>query len=58
MVLHPFDETGVQRDPAGIKRYVDLPDSVVAMLRTSVDRDRDTEAVVEVDGPRLTYRQL
>jgi long-chain acyl-CoA synthetase len=58
MVLHPFDETGVQRDPAGIKRYVDLPDSVVAMLRTSVDRDPDAEAVVEVDGPRLTYRQL
>jgi long-chain acyl-CoA synthetase len=58
MVLHPFDESGVERDAAGIKRYVDLPDSVVAMLRTSVDRDPDAEAVVELDGPRLTYRQL
>ncbi|CCG05425.1 class I adenylate-forming enzyme family protein [Blastococcus saxobsidens] len=58
MVLRPFDETGVERDEAGIKRYVDLPDSVVAMLRASVHRDPDAEAVVEVDGPRLTYRQL
>ena len=58
MVLHPFDESGVERDAAGIKHYVDLPDSVVAMLRTSVERDPDGEAVVEVDGPRLTYREL
>ena len=58
MVLHPFDETGVERDAAGIKHYVDLPDSVVAMLRTSVDRDPSGEAVVEVDGPRLTFREL
>jgi long-chain acyl-CoA synthetase len=58
MVLSPFDETGVERDEAGIKRYVSLPDSVVAMLRTSVERDPDGEAVVEVDGPRLTFREL
>ncbi|MGZ4569947.1 MAG: class I adenylate-forming enzyme family protein [Blastococcus sp.] len=58
MALHPFDETGVERDAAGIKHYVDLPDSVVAMLRTSVERDPSGEAIVEVDGPRLTYREL
>ena len=58
MVLHPFDETGVERDAAGVKRYVALPDSVVAMLRTSVERDPSAEAVVEVDGPRLSYREL
>ncbi|WP_347058207.1 AMP-binding protein [Blastococcus sp. HT6-30] len=58
MVLRPFDESGVERDTQGVKRYVDLPDSVVAMLRASVDRDPDGEAVVEVDGSRLTYRQL
>jgi len=58
MVLHPFDEAGVERDSDGIKRYVDLPDSVVAMLRASVERDPAAEAVVEVDGPRLTYREL
>ena len=58
MALHPFDETGVERDAAGVKHYTDLPDSVVAMLRTSVERDPDGEAVVELDGPRLTFRQL
>ena len=58
MPLHPFDETGVERDVAGVKHYTDLPDSVVAMLRTSVERNPDGEAVVEVDGPRLTFREL
>ena len=58
MALHPFDESGVERDGDGIKRYVDLPDSVVAMLRASVERDPTAEAVVEVDGPRLTSREL
>ncbi|MGY1787393.1 class I adenylate-forming enzyme family protein [Geodermatophilus sp. SYSU D00698] len=58
MALHPFDEAGVERDAAGVKHYTDLPGSVVAMLRASVERDPDGEAVVEVDGPRLTFRQL
>ena len=58
MVLRPFDDSGVERDAAGVKRYVDLPDSVVAMLRASVEADRDGEAVVELDGPRLTYGEL
>ena len=44
--------------PPGVKRYADLPDSVVAMLRASVERRPDAEAVVELDGPRLTYREL
>ncbi len=58
MALHTFDEAGVERDAAGVKHYTGLPESVVAMLRASVDRDPDGEAVVEVDGPRLTFRQL
>ena len=57
-VITPFDSAGVQRDAAGVKRYTGLPGSVVEMLRASVDRDPDAEAVVELDGPRLTYRQL
>jgi acyl-CoA synthetase (AMP-forming)/AMP-acid ligase II len=57
-MAEPFDMTGVVRDAAGIKRFTDLPDSVVAMLRTSVERAPDGEAVVELDGPRLTYQQL
>ena len=51
MVAYPFDESGVERDAAGVKHYTDLPESVVAMLRASVDRDPGGEAVVEVDGP-------
>ncbi|WP_091117034.1 class I adenylate-forming enzyme family protein [Geodermatophilus dictyosporus] len=58
MTIHPFDESGVERDAAGVKHYTDLPDSVVAMLRTSVERDPGGEAVVELDGPRLTFREL
>ena len=58
MVVRPFDESGVERDADGIRRYVDLPDSVVAMLRASVEADRDGEAVVELDGPRLSYGEL
>ncbi|MGY1830508.1 class I adenylate-forming enzyme family protein [Geodermatophilus sp. SYSU D01180] len=58
MALHPFDEAGVERDAAGVKHYTDLPGSVVAMLRASVERDPDGEAVVEVDGPRLSFQEL
>jgi acyl-CoA synthetase (AMP-forming)/AMP-acid ligase II len=57
-LLHPFDETGVARDGSGVKRYTDLPGSVVELLRASVERDPLQEAVVELDGPRLSYRQL
>jgi long-chain acyl-CoA synthetase len=58
MPIQPFDESGVERGKDGVRRYVSLPDSVVAMLRASVERDRDAEAVVELDGPRLTYGEL
>jgi acyl-CoA synthetase (AMP-forming)/AMP-acid ligase II len=57
-MLQPFDESGVARDGYGVKRYVDLPASVVELLRTSVERDPDQEAIVELDGPRMNYRQL
>ena len=56
--MHPFDETGVVRDAAGIKRYTDLPPSVPELLRRTVEDRPDQEAVVELDGPRLSYREL
>ena len=56
--LQPFDVSGVVRDADGVARYQDLPDSVVAMLRASVERDPTGEAVVELDGPRLTFTEL
>ncbi len=55
---NPFDHTGVTRGADGIARYDDLPRSLVAMLRASVDRDPDAVAVVEVGGEALTFSQL
>jgi long-chain acyl-CoA synthetase len=54
----PFGMSGIVRDDRGVARYTDLPSSLVELLRTAVDAQPDGEAVVEVDGPRLTYRQL
>jgi len=57
-MLAPFDLDGVQADSQKVKHYSGLATSVVAMLRASVDRDPDAEAVVELDGPRVSYREL
>jgi long-chain acyl-CoA synthetase len=53
-----FDTSGIERGADGIARYSDRPTSLVAMLRATVDRTPDAEAIVELGGPRLTYRQL
>jgi len=55
---NPFDTTGVERGADGIARYRDRPDSLVHMLRTSVERDRDATAVAEVGGERLSFGEL
>jgi acyl-CoA synthetase (AMP-forming)/AMP-acid ligase II len=57
-LIEPFDTTGVVRGDDGIKRFTSLPASLVAMLRSSVDAAPDAEAVVEVDGPRVTFSEL
>ena len=53
-----FDTSAIERDAQGIARYVDRPPSLVAMLRRTVDRVPDGEALAEVGGERITYRQL
>jgi long-chain acyl-CoA synthetase len=54
-----FDTIGVTRGPDGIKRYDDLPQNLVQMLRASVTGDATAEAVVETGGgPRLSYTEL
>jgi long-chain acyl-CoA synthetase len=53
-----FDTSGIERGADGIARYTDRPPSLVGMLRTTVDRAGDREAVVELGGERLTYAQL
>jgi long-chain acyl-CoA synthetase len=55
---NPFDESGVERDAAGVARYTDRPSSLVEMLRASVERDASATAVLEVGGPSLTYGEL
>lgn len=54
----PFDTSGVVRDERGIAHYTNLAPSLVEMLRRTVEQHPDQEAVVEVRGPRLTYREL
>ncbi|HXY34831.1 MAG TPA: AMP-binding protein [Planctomycetaceae bacterium] len=58
MPLHPFDESGIVRGADGIKRYQGLTTSLVKMLRASVEKVPESEAIVEVSGQRVTYRQL
>lgn len=54
----PWSFDGVVRDADGIAHYDGLPDSLIAMLREAVDTRPDAEAVVEVGGERLTFRQV
>jgi acyl-CoA synthetase (AMP-forming)/AMP-acid ligase II len=58
MPSHAFDDTGVTPDHLGVKHYAELPSSVVTMLRSSVERDGDAEAVVVLDGPRVSYAEV
>ncbi len=55
---NPFETEGVHRGADGIARYRDRPESLVHMLRASVERGPDTTALCEVGGPSLTYAQL
>ena len=55
---NPFDTSGVEVGADGIRRYTGRPDSLVHMLRASVERDRDATAIIEVGGPSLTYGEL
>ena len=57
-MIRPFDYTGIIRDAQGIPHYDCLPDSLVEMLRCRVDETPAAEAIVEVGGARMTYRQV
>ena len=54
----PWDYSGITRGPDGIARYDDLPTSLIELLRGAVEATPDAEAVAEVGGERLTYREL
>ncbi len=55
---NPFATTGVSRDVDGIMRYDRLPASLVDLLAEQVETRPDSEAVVELGGDRVSYRQL
>jgi acyl-CoA synthetase (AMP-forming)/AMP-acid ligase II len=57
-VIHPFDESGIVRGADGIARYQNRPQSLLEMLRITVEKFPGNEAVVEVGGERFTYREL
>ncbi|HET9690353.1 MAG TPA: AMP-binding protein [Acidimicrobiales bacterium] len=56
--LRPFDESGVQRRADSVLHYEGLAPSLLEMLRRTVEAVPAQEAVVEVGGPRLSYREL
>ena len=47
-----FDTTGITVGPDGIKRYDGLPPTLVHLLRETVTRHPDVEAVAEIGGQR------
>jgi acyl-CoA synthetase (AMP-forming)/AMP-acid ligase II len=53
-----FDTTGITVGADGIRRYDGLAPSLVHLLRETVTRNPDVEAVAEIGGPRLTYHRL
>jgi acyl-CoA synthetase (AMP-forming)/AMP-acid ligase II len=55
---NPFDASGVERGPDGIARYTNRPESLVHMLRATVERVGDGLAAAEVGGDEVTYREL
>lgn len=57
-MIQPFDYSGIMRGADGVKRYESRPRSLVEMLRAAVDKAPDAEAIVELGGERVSYRQL
>jgi long-chain acyl-CoA synthetase len=57
-MIRPFDYSGISRDERGVAHYDNRPASLVEMLRATVERSPGHEAIVEIGGPRVTYREL
>ncbi|RBY78917.1 long-chain fatty acid--CoA ligase [Geodermatophilus sp. TF02-6] len=54
----PFDASGLETGPDGVRRYTGLAQNLLHLLRSAVDAHPDAEALVELGGERVTYRQL
>ena len=57
-MIRPFDYTSITRGSDGIARYEGRPNSLVEMLRATVEKTPQAEAIVELGGERITYREL
>jgi acyl-CoA synthetase (AMP-forming)/AMP-acid ligase II len=57
-MIRPFDYSGIVRDANGVAHYTGRPDSLVAMFRATVDSSPEHEAIVELGGERVNYREL
>src|SRR5579871_3883629 len=57
-MMQPFDSSCVERGADNIARYQGRPNSLIEMLRTTVDRSPGNEAIVELGGERINYREL
>src|SRR5947208_2466867 len=55
---NPFDESGIERGEDGLARYTERPNSLVHLLRASVERDGAAVAIVEVGARSLSYGEL
>lgn len=56
--IRPFDNSAIARGADGIARYLNRPQSLVHMLRATVDKWPNKEALVELGGERINYTQL
>jgi len=54
----PFDTSSMKTGPDGIRRYEGMPANLVTMLQRSVEIAPDREAVCELGGERVAYRQF
>jgi long-chain acyl-CoA synthetase len=57
-MIRPFDYSGITRDSGGIAHYENHPNSLVEMLRATVDNSPEHEAIVETGGERVSYSEL
>ncbi|MEK6303700.1 MAG: AMP-binding protein [Acidobacteriota bacterium] len=57
-MIRPFDYSEIVRDGQGVAHYTGRPDSLVATLRATADASPEHEAIVELGGERVNYRQL
>jgi acyl-CoA synthetase (AMP-forming)/AMP-acid ligase II len=57
-MIRPFDYSGITRDQNNVAHYDNRPASLVEMLRATVDRSPEHEAIVEIGGGRVNYREL